>query len=443
MSLLFLTIATLIKIIPYVALIFLPFRKFFRHSLSQTGIIAFLFIIFSIASSYFMLPTGVTFWEWRLFYLIIISIFGLLLAVAIIKSSLFIIIFNFFVVLCYTNDIDYYSLYLQSHILNDFDFGTDIGAMIFCNLLILSFTFPFMWLFMTKLMVPLVEEKKHDVLWRFLWVIPFSFYFLYKINISSDYLTAAFMLSKSSLISHLTWSLTTFLSFATILKMLQENTKNEELNHQLETADLQLKLQHKEYQRLNNNIDEARKSKHDLRQHFVLLKHFLHEKDLAALERYLNNYIISLDQTINLNICANTYCNAIIQYYYNLALAKKIKVDLQIELPENLKVAEEDISILLGNILENALEACERQAHGEKFIFAKAAIIGNDMLALTVKNSFDHEINQQEGNFISSKRAAKGIGTSSIQSVAERYDGIVKFSYADGVFETSVLLPNS
>ncbi|HIU64211.1 MAG TPA: sensor histidine kinase [Candidatus Avacidaminococcus intestinavium] len=441
MSLLLLSAVTLIKIIPYVVLIFLPFRKYFRYSLTHTSLLTLLFITTTIAVSYYVLPSGSTLLEWRLFYLISISIFGLLLSITIIRTNLFKILFNFFVVLCYLKDFDYYSLYLQSYIFSNWHFGIDIGAMIFCNLLLLLFTFPFMWLFMTELMTPLVENENQDASWGFLWTIPFIFYMLYRVGMTpGDYLTTAFLFSKNSLPYHLVGTTATFLSFTMILKMLKSSEANAALNHKLATADLRLDLQRKEYQRLTKAIDDTRQAKHDLRHHFIVLKHFLTKNDLPALSEYLNNYIKALDQTIALNICSNTAGNAIIQYYYNLALNKDIAMNIDVNIPATLAIEEDDLSVLLGNIFENALEACERQTSNTKFIKVKADTLGDNMFVLTVKNSFDHVILLSEQGFISSKRDNEGIGTESIKNIAERYNGIAKFTYHNNIFETSVFL---
>ena len=172
----------------------------------------------------------------------------------------------------------------------------------------------------------------------------------------------------------------------------------------------------------------------------MLIKHYVQESDLPSLESYLNKYIKAMDTDASLNICENSYFNAIIQYYYSLAKQKDIKVELAFDLPQDLSLPETDTAVLLGNMFENALEACERQTGGQRFIRAKGALISGNMLAITIKNSFDHEIHKSGDAFISSKRDAKGIGTESIRIIAERYNGIAKFNSNAGVFETSVLL---
>lgn len=441
LSLLFLITATLVKIVPYLLLILLPFRSYYRYSLLKTMGAVFFFIIIFVLGAHLILPVGSTLLEWQIYYSTSASLLGLLLCFMLIKGNFFKIIFNFFVILCYAKDVDYYGIYLEAYILNTKTLGLDLGALVFCYILVLAFTFPFMWLFVTKLLLPVIQKKEQAAFWDFLWIVPFSFYALYHLGMDpDDSLAKAFINGKNALPIQLAWSTGTFLSFGMMLQMLKENIQNELLNNKLQVAALRIDLQRKEFDRLNNTIEETRRSRHNLRQHLVLIKHYVQEGDLPSLDNYLNKYIKAMDKDASLTVCENSYFNAIIQHYYSLAKEKNIEVELAFDLPKDLPLPETDTAVLLGNMFENALEACERQTSGRHFIQAKGAMVSGNMLAITVKNSFDHEIHKVGDAFISSKRDAKGIGTESIRIIAERYNGLAKFKINEGVFEASVLL---
>ena len=102
-------------------------------------------------------------------------------------------------------------------------------------------------------------------------------------------------------------------------------------------------------------------------------------------------------------------------------------------------IDEFDLCILFGNILDNAVEACERLGNGrERFIAIQARIIKRYFL-LEVKNSADVEANEK-------RRAAggeyrHGIGTLNIQDMVQRYHGVVDRKAGEGVYVISVLLP--
>lgn len=441
MSTLFFIAATLVSILPYMILIFLPFRAYYRYSFKATFAGAALFVCLAITGATLLFREGGTFTQWHLYNSIIASIMGLLLCLFLIRGNFFKILFNFFVVLCYTKDVDYYSLYLQAYILSRESFGTDVGALVFCHVLMLAFTFPLMWLFMTRLLLPVIESKEHANFWNFLWIIPFSFYALYRIAVSpEDAAASAFISGPGSLPVQAAWSFGTFLSFSMMLQMLKESIINDKLNTSLQTAALRLDMQRREFERLNGAIEDARRSRHNIRQHFVLLDRYAREGDLAGVTSYLEKYIDSLNKTTKVSLCENKTFNAIIQHYAAKAEESDIMTDFAFELPEGLSLPESDVAVLLGNVFENALEACQRQKEGKRFIKAKGAMLSSSLLALTVRNSFDHQIARSGEDFISSKRSEKGIGTESIRHIAERYDGIAKFTYAENVFETSVLL---
>jgi sensor histidine kinase YesM len=101
-------------------------------------------------------------------------------------------------------------------------------------------------------------------------------------------------------------------------------------------------------------------------------------------------------------------------------------------------VSDADLCIVFGNCVENAIEACQR-AGGERFIRIKSIIIG-DMLAVTIDNSFDGILNQNNNTYQSRKHNGEGIGISSVKAVARKYGGDAKFESKANVFQASVIL---
>ena len=100
-----------------------------------------------------------------------------------------------------------------------------------------------------------------------------------------------------------------------------------------------------------------------------------------------------------------------------------------------------DLSVLLGNLLENAVEATARQKEGEKRISVKGGLQSNGLFAFTVDNTCAEPPRQTaSGELRSSKHSGLGIGTASIRDIASRYGGIVHLNYSEGLFEASVLL---
>ena len=97
--------------------------------------------------------------------------------------------------------------------------------------------------------------------------------------------------------------------------------------------------------------------------------------------------------------------------------------------------------MILGNMLENAIEACLRQKAGEtQFIEIKSRMQGNNGLVLQCRNSYNGQIQKQDETFLSSKREGEGIGLSSIRTLCTKYHGVLKITPNDDTFTVNLLL---
>lgn len=108
-------------------------------------------------------------------------------------------------------------------------------------------------------------------------------------------------------------------------------------------------------------------------------------------------------------------------------------------MPAELKSAEPDVCVIIGNLLENALDACSGQQ--EPFLRAVTRLTGNSGLTIIVDNTAPVQPQRKEdGTLRSSKPSGGGIGTQSIQYIAHQYGGRAEFQWADGMFLASVFL---
>lgn len=100
--------------------------------------------------------------------------------------------------------------------------------------------------------------------------------------------------------------------------------------------------------------------------------------------------------------------------------------------------------MLLGNLLENALDACQTGGSGSEntppFIRLSAVQTGTSTLSITTDNTSAFSPTWMNEKLVSTKPAGSGIGTESIRMIAEQYHGDARFEWRDGVFYASVLL---
>ena len=187
-------------------------------------------------------------------------------------------------------------------------------------------------------------------------------------------------------------------------------------------------------------MDEMKKARHDLRQHLAVVQSYLKRDDKTGLAEYIDTYKSRLPSDITEYFCSDDVVNAVISYYASMARDSGIEFLTKVAYPKNCPVSSTDITVLLGNLLENAVEACRREMDDRMVIKLRIKQRGNSTLLILADNTCRIPVIFKNDWPLSSKRDGPGIGTSSIREIAARYDGVVKFEQHDGMFFASVLL---
>ena len=275
--------------------------------------------------------------------------------------------------------------------------------------------------------------------WKYMWIIPaiqtliINFYTrgwygdLYY-QASNRFITILLLLFVGSFFIH--YAITT---------MIIQTDKSNKLAKNIAIVEHQLELQGEYYQSLRSHISEVMAARHDLRHHLTVIRSYVDLDDKEQINAYLNENIRSLPiDDEGLMLCENFAVNSILRYYINMAKNKGINTETYLDMPSNLGINNNDLCIIFGNCMENAIEACARLSDG-KFIKISSKMVGS-MLAITIDNSFDGNVKQDGDTFLSLKREGEGIGISSVKAVSQKYGGTARFEPKDFVFQVSVLL---
>lgn len=201
----------------------------------------------------------------------------------------------------------------------------------------------------------------------------------------------------------------------------------------------QLELNEKQYRNLVATIENDRRMHHDLRHHVIMLQTYLKNMEYQKIEEFLNNSVRLLDNYHAVKFCSNSVANMVLNYYYSLALQQDIAFTARIDLPKELAIQDEDLSVLLGNLLENAIEAASASEKEKRFIRLNI-IRSGQMFAFTIDNSYRDERKTEGARYLSTKIGHSGVGLRSIELIAQKYNGGVLFQHKNHVFSSSVML---
>lgn len=221
-------------------------------------------------------------------------------------------------------------------------------------------------------------------------------------------------------------------------KALDAMEKNTRLEADISAINLSLDLQRKHFQDFTKSEEQLRRMRHDLRHQLVAIKGFIVEnKDSEALE-YIDNISATIPSISEKMICDNIAVNSLAVYYIAKAEAEHIFCDVKMAVPATLgSVPDGDLSIIFGNLFENAIEACMHVEPEKRFIKIRANVVSN-RFTLTIDNSYDGKLHVSGKDFYSRKREGFGVGIASVRSVISKYQGSMKYETDSGVFKTSL-----
>ncbi len=212
------------------------------------------------------------------------------------------------------------------------------------------------------------------------------------------------------------------------------------LEYEMAATTRQLELQRLQYQKMGENNAAVKAQRHDLRHQLAVLRDLSRQRNMEKLDEYIDTLIRKIPSGEEIRLCENYAVNAVAAHYAAAAKAQNIQTDLQFAIPLELtQMVESDLCIIVGNLLENAVEACIRMAEGERFI-RLSSHLEYGTLTITVDNSFNGHIRAKGDLFLSSKREDEGMGLSSVLAVAKKHGGVAKFEAIDRVFQASVYI---
>ena len=219
-----------------------------------------------------------------------------------------------------------------------------------------------------------------------------------------------------------------------------------------ENLELQRKnaIYEKEFQLLERHMhekesmmQEIRVKRHDLKHQMLKLLTLLQKGEYGKLESDMKQMaeLESLNGLLVVNT-QNSIIDSFVNNQYAVAKEKGIDFRVKIDVPAELPFAGEDLCVILGNALDNAIEACERGPVSKPWISIKLIYDGVNLL-MTIENSFDGMIRKNKKGMQISRKANSqqhGIGTYSIQRVVQKYHGYYHVEVMEKEYHLEIIL---
>lgn len=293
---------------------------------------------------------------------------------------------------------------------------------------------PIYWMMNIKIR-PLINSPENKKMWTYLWMIPATFCIIYHYNILTDNGVMAFSSDWYNMVFSFVINAGSLLVTSMIILLIEESNAN----LKLKTENYQLMMQTLQYENLKSRMDETRIARHDLRHNLKLIGAYLEDGNEEGLREYMKQYLNALSLDTPIIYCENYALNSVITYYEGFIKGHGVDFWADVRYSGVEGLSDTDVVVLMGNLLENSVEACIRQTEGRRYINLRLRQEG-EAIIITLDNSYNGIIREKDGGFLSSKSSSTGIGVISVQKLAEKYHGVTKFEYDGSVFHSSVML---
>lgn len=220
-----------------------------------------------------------------------------------------------------------------------------------------------------------------------------------------------------------------------------------EKNEKLMTESFISKMNQIQYEQIISSTESLKGIKHDISNHLETLSLLLYSNEYEKATEYLNTIFSELSTYYKIISTGNIPVDCIISNKYALAKNKDITFDYTIHLPPKMPIDDVSICSLLGNILDNAIESCEKIAQPKERFISLAIRPFNNMLLINITNSSigDYKLSKS-GKFLTTKQnktynSYHGIGIKQICKIVKENNGFIRFSPESDSFTLEIMIP--
>lgn len=191
---------------------------------------------------------------------------------------------------------------------------------------------------------------------------------------------------------------------------------------------------------LMNQIHENMTAyRHDLKNHMMIISELAEKKNCSEIQTYVEENMATLPKLKTYSQTGNVYLDSILNFKFSEADVLGTKIQCEIEASEICTIERRDLTIILGNLLDNAITAVSDVPNKEiQFLFRE----NKGRIIISIINSYDGTVILKDNKFISRKKDAQlhGYGLKNVKRTVEKYHGTMKVTHDVNYFQVQVLL---
>lgn len=276
------------------------------------------------------------------------------------------------------------------------------------------------------------------VVWFRLCLIPSSFYLT--LLILGNWLRGANLIQNAVILCVLL--LVMYLSYVLIFQMVQIIYKDEQVKKERDMLATNIKTMKRIMEEVYLVEQRIAIQNHDRRHLARTIQTLLAEQNYDAIGRLLSKSQDAYTGLERSHYCDNTPVNGVVCYYAEMAQRNQIQMQVTLNIPEEIRVSEWELAIVVGNLMENAIKAAAGVPDvSGRFLWVSAKMLGEQFL-IEIQNSFEGSIVFDKKTLLpfSKEGEGHGIGLHSVCCFAQRNQGVFDCGGEDGKFFARLLV---
>lgn len=196
----------------------------------------------------------------------------------------------------------------------------------------------------------------------------------------------------------------------------------------------------KQLEMMNSSYQNVRSVRHDIKNHLIALDTFIKKNSNEKAIQYISQIIDASYGEKSFISTGNIDIDSILNYKVEQAKSNNIDVQIDVNIPTELNIATLDEVSILGNLIDNAINACRKLETERKINLSLKYSRG--IFFITIANTFDGNVVYKDDKIATTNKdkSNHGIGLNNINNIIEKYDGTIKITHLENIFKVSILL---
>lgn len=220
--------------------------------------------------------------------------------------------------------------------------------------------------------------------------------------------------------------------------------KYRDIEKRNEMLNLHEKLAEEHYLNIMGMVDKNRQLIHDMKNHLAVIREYAEEGNSEGIKKYLDG-MTPIFTSADMRVWTrHRILDLILSQKKQRAEMQGIRFEVQAEAIQELVLQDSEICSVFGNLLDNALEACEKIEDGSRWIWVRIRS-QRQMLFIAIANSISEIPHKKKGRFVSTKGNASehGYGLKSVERIVDQYEGMILYDVDEAKFQVEISLFNS